>query len=124
VKKLAVIVTSPPNSHLTKTAYNVINQALLTDIKIVGVFFYQSGVLNASRYLAIPSDEYPIMNKWETLNSQFKLPLYLCSTAAEKHGLIDEADINSTHLIRGEYTIAGLGELVELTNQADRVLQL
>ena len=52
----------------------------------------------------------------------------MCISAAEKRGLSDEllAD-NSLHTnsnIDSAFTVSGLGELVELTSQADRVVQL
>ncbi len=121
---LAVIVTTAPNSHLTQTAFQLISQATSQSIDIVGVFFYQQGVLNASQLLSVPSDEYPLCEKWQQLNADSNIPLYLCSTAAEKHGLINELKPQSTEFIHNAFTLAGLGELVELTAKADKVVQL
>lgn len=50
--------------------------------------------------------------------------VYLCSTAAEKHGLIDSNNLSSTALINNEFIISGLGELVKLSLEADKVVQL
>lgn len=122
MKKLAVVVTTAPTCHLTQTAYQVINNANNNDTQVIGVFFYQSGVLNASKHLAIPSDEFSVMSKWTSLSNDHNIPLYLCSTAAEKFGLVNTA--NNTELINESFTISGLGELVQLTEKADRVVQL
>jgi tRNA 2-thiouridine synthesizing protein D len=124
MKKLAVIVTTPPSSHLTQTAFQLIHNTLSQNIELIGVFFYQSGVLNANQYLTIPNDEFPLQQKWQQLNKEHCIPFYLCSTAAEKHGLIKSDDPMSMDLILDEFIIAGLGELVELTLKADRVVQL
>ena len=124
MKKLAVMVTTPPNNHLTQTAYQVILKAISQNIEIIGVFFYQAGVLNASQYLTAPTDEFPLNKRWQALKSDHNIPLYLCSTAAEKHGLIDNKQPMNTDLIIDGFTISGLGELVELTLKADRVVQL
>ncbi|MDT0601990.1 sulfurtransferase complex subunit TusD [Thalassotalea castellviae] len=124
MKKLAVIVTTPPTSPLTQTAYQFIETALSQSVELLGVFFYQSGVLNASQYLSLPNDEFPLHNKWQQLNKDHDVPFYLCSTAAEKHGLIKAEEPMCTSLIISGFTIAGLGELVELSLKADRVVQL
>lgn len=124
MKKLAVIITTPPTSHLTQTAFQVIQHALAENIELVGVFFYQAGVLNASHYLSIPNDEFPLQRKWQKLTQEHSISYYLCSTAAEKYGLINGEEPLSTDLILDGFTIAGLGELVSLTLKADRVVQL
>jgi tRNA 2-thiouridine synthesizing protein D len=82
VKKLAFVITTPPNSNLTATAINMITTALKMDIKIVGVFFYQSGVLNSSKHLAVPNDEYQAVKQWQQLHCEYNLALHLCATAA------------------------------------------
>ena len=118
---MAVIVTTPPSSNLTATALNYIESALEQGIKVHGVFFYQAGVINANSYLAIASDEFQISEQWRLLHQKYQLPLHLCYTAAEKNGLSDEQGTNN---IDDHFTISGLGELVELTSAADRVVQL
>ena len=118
MNKLAVVVTTPPYDNLTTTAINIIKAAIKNRTTIVGVFFYQVGVLNAAKHLSIPSDEFQTSDAWKKLAELHNVPLYLCSTAAEKHGLINEEMIHEC------FTITGLGELVELASNADRMLQL
>jgi len=124
VKKLAFVITTPPNSNLTATAINMITTALKMDIKIVGVFFYQSGVLNGSKHLAVPNDEYQAVKQWQQLHCEYNLSLHLCATAAEKHGLSDDMDEKNRSNINNVFTLSGLGELVELNDKADRLIQL
>jgi len=121
VQKLAVIVTSSPLSNLTITAINVVADALSNGINVIGVFFYQNGVLNASKDIQIPSDEFQILQAWHNLHIQHNVALHLCITAGEKRGLVCESENNN---IDDAFTVSGLGELVELTSKADRVLQL
>lgn len=120
-QSLAVVVTSAPTSNLSYTAYKIVEQALASGIS-TGVFFYQDGVLNASKYLTIPSDELQIINLWKELHQKNQIPLHLCATAAEKRGLLFPDDDH--FLIHPEFTLSGLGELVMLTNQTDRLVQL
>ncbi len=127
LRKLAFVVTTPPYDNLTTTAINIIKAALSNSISVVGVFFYQQGVLNAARHLSLPSDEFQALSQWQLLAKQHNIALHLCSTAAEKHGLIIENSPDNKselNLISRHFIISGLGELVELTNKADRVIQL
>jgi tRNA 2-thiouridine synthesizing protein D len=122
--KLALVVTTPPNSNLTTTAINLVKAARDSGVSIIGVFFYQDGVLNAAKYLSIPSDEFQTLAQWQQLNSEYNVPLYLCISAAEKRGLSDELNNHESSNIDSAFTVSGLGELVELTSKAERVVQL
>lgn len=121
---LTLIVTTPANSNLSVTALNIAQSAIENGVELIGVFFYQQGVLNAAKYLSIPSDEYQIADEWQNLHEQHNIPLHLCITAAEKNALSDDKDIIETSNINDCFTVSGLGELVELTASADRVIQL
>ncbi|SEL12109.1 tRNA 2-thiouridine synthesizing protein D [Colwellia chukchiensis] len=121
---LALVVTTPPNSNLTTTAINLIKSALASGVEVIGVFFYQDGVLNAAKHLSIPSDEYQSLAHWQQLNHDHHIPLHLCITAAEKRGLSDEHGEHAQSTIAQSFTVSGLGELVELTSKAQRVVQL
>jgi tRNA 2-thiouridine synthesizing protein D len=120
VKKLAVLVTTSPYSNLSVTALDYIETALKSNIELVGVFFYQDGVMHASKNIQIASDEFQAIQHWQRLHHTYNLPLHLCITAAEKRGISDEHN-DSIHAI---FTVSGLGELVELTTKADRMVQL
>jgi len=121
LKTLAVVITTPPYSHLTITALTYVEAALVAGIKVIGVFFYQGGVLHANKNISIASDEYQAIAHWQRLQQQYQLPLHVCITAAEKRGIvcdsIDNEQVNET------FTISGLGELVELTTKASRLVQ-
>ena len=119
MKKLAVVVTTPPYSNLSVTALDYVETALKSGIELVGVFFYQDGVIHANQQAQIASDEFQCITHWQALQQTYKLPLYLCITAAEKRGLSDEQPNN----IHPNFTVSGLGELVELVNKADRLVQ-
>jgi tRNA 2-thiouridine synthesizing protein D len=124
VKKLAFVITTPPNSNLTATAINMITTALQNNLVVIGVFFYQSGVLNGSKHLALPNDEYQTIKQWQQLHCEYNLPLHLCATAAEKHGLSDDISDQKISNIGDTFVLSGLGELVELNAKADRLVQL
>lgn len=119
MNKLAVMITSPPYSNLSVTALDYIESALQSGVELVGVFFYQDGVLHANADVQIANDEFQAINQWQRLQQTYNLPLHLCITAAEKRGISDEKSSN----IHSLFTISGLGELVSLTTTADRLVQ-
>jgi tRNA 2-thiouridine synthesizing protein D len=121
VKSLAVVITTPPYSHLTITALNYIEAALAIDIDVIGVFFYQDGVMHANENISIASDEYQAVAHWQRLHQQYQLPLHICITAAEKRGIA--CDSLDNERINQAFTVSGLGELVELTTKATRLVQ-
>ena len=121
MNKLAVVITTPPYSNLTITALSYIEAALHAKIELVGVFFYQDGVLNANSKVHIASDEFQTIKRWQDLHKNYQLPLHLCITAAEKRGMTEDDD--TCHLIHPAFTVSGLGELVELSTTADRLVQ-
>jgi len=124
VQTLSVVITTPPSSYLTITAIDYIHSAINAGVSIVGVFFYQSGVLNASANISIPHDEYQTHTAWEKLKKEHSIKLHVCITACEKRGLSDELENKSTSSnISDNFIVSGLGELVELTSQSQRIVQ-
>ena len=119
MNKLAVVITTPPFSNLSVTALDYIETALKAEVELVGVFFYQDGVMHANTNVQIASDEFQVLSHWQRLHQGYKLPLHLCITAAEKRGISDEHAQN----IHSIFTVSGLGELVELSSMADRMVQ-
>jgi tRNA 2-thiouridine synthesizing protein D len=121
VKTLAVVITTPPYSPLTTTAIAYVEAALEAGIDIVGIFFYQDAAMHANKDISIASDEYQAIAQWQRLHQKYQLPLHICITAAEKRGIacdsIDNEKINKA------FTVSGLGELVELTTKASRLVQ-
>ena len=121
---LAVVVTSAPHNNFTATAIDYLDSALKQpNIDVLGVFFYQDGVLNANTNIAMPNDEFQAIKEWKRLHEKYNLPLHLCITAAEKRGLSDGNELLDNN-IADHFLISGLGELVELTSKADRLIQL
>ena len=118
---LAVVVTTPPYSHLTVTALMYVEAALVAGIDVVGAFFYQDGAMHANKDISIASDEYQSIAHWQKLQQQYQLPLHVCITAAEKRGVVMGSIDNE--IVNEAFTVSGLGELVELTTKASRLVQ-
>jgi len=132
VQTLSVVVTTPPSSYLTITAIDFIKGAIEAGIDVVGIFFYQDGVLNASANLSIPNDEFQTANEWQKLHTIHNMSLHVCISACEMRGLTDEIDVDGNSPsgnndqqsnINQYFTVSGLGELVELTSKSQRMVQ-
>jgi tRNA 2-thiouridine synthesizing protein D len=121
VQSLAFLITTSVHDNTTITSMNIINNALADNINVIGVFFYQAGVTNANKNIIIANDEFQPLKAWKTLKKQYNTPLHLCVTAAEKQGLILEGEHSN---VDNDFTLSGLGELVELSTQATRIIQL
>ncbi|QBG34594.1 sulfurtransferase complex subunit TusD [Litorilituus sediminis] len=124
MKRLAVMVTTPPHSNLTVSAIEYVEAALKQGVELIGVFFYQQGVLHANANVEIASDEFQAVKHWLRLNKEYALPLHLCVTAADKHGIYcDDTPSDRVNNLNSAFIVSGLGELVELTSSADRLIQ-
>ena len=123
MSRYALVVTTSVTDNKTQTALDFAQQLLAQGHHLIGVFFYQDGVTIANTQIIFPSDEVNLAHKWQQFHHNTKVPLHLCITAAERRGLI-EGNHSETSNISGEFTVSGLGELVVLTNSADKAVQL
>lgn len=125
----SIVVTSPPlDSQGAYSAYRFIQAALASGHAIVGVFFYQSGVLNGSYFQTVLSDERDLAQKWQSLANSQNVPLQVCITAANRRGILSKQDAEqdkdySDFNLKSPFVSVGLGELVTQINQADRTIQ-
>ena len=90
------------------------------------VFFYHDGVNNSSMFSVPPRDDRNIQQLWSTLAEQHSLDLVVCVAAAQRRGILDqkEADRHGkpTANIASNFTISGLGQLIEAAVVSDRLL--
>lgn len=120
------INASPYSSQAGYTAYRFTEAALAAGHQVLRIFFYHDGIYQGLKYATPPDDEFDPTRKWSELAARHGLDLVLCISAAQKRGLLgkDEAERQGKlddDLAAG-FRIAGLGQLVEATLQADRFL--
>lgn len=120
----ALIVSTPPTDNKTHTALAFAKQLICSGHRLLGVFFYQDGVINANAYVQTPTDEINPLLVWQSFAKQSEVALHLCVSAAERRGLTDSKELTVSPNIADGFIISGLGELVVLTNKADKVIQL
>ena len=114
--KFGLLINEGPYNHqAADTAYQFARAALARGHQIQRVFFYNDGVNNASKLTEPPQDDRHIVNRWSKLAADHKVDLVVCVAAALRRGIKDE------NLAAG-FRISGLGQLIESSIQADRLV--
>jgi tRNA 2-thiouridine synthesizing protein D len=120
------VYAAPYSSQASHSAYQFALAALLQGHSVHRVFFYQDGVHNATNLAAPPQDEFNLQEAWQRLANDHKLDLVVCVAAALRRGILDEAEAKRydkpSHNLASEFTISGLGQLVEAAVVSDRLI--
>ncbi|MBK6714641.1 MAG: sulfurtransferase complex subunit TusD [Burkholderiales bacterium] len=114
--KFGILVNEGPYQHqASDSAYQFCAAAIAQGHTVSRVFFYHDGVNNSTRLTEPPQDDRNIVLRWSKLAEQHGVDLVVCVAAALRRGIKDE------NLAAG-FRISGLGQLVEIGIQADRVV--
>jgi len=125
--KFGILVNEGPYTHqASDSALQFTRAALAKGHEISRVFFYHDGVNNGTRLAVPPQDDRNITEAWSTLAKEHDLDLVVCIAAAQRRGLLD-ADEAKRHgkdadNIAEGFRISGLGQLIEVAIQADRLM--
>lgn len=126
--KYAIQVNASPYASMVGlSALRFAATALAADHQILRVFFYQEGVYQAFRHALPPDDEINISSLWTDLANSHQVDLVVCISAAQRRGLLcdDEArrqGLNEGLFLADGFRIAGLGQWLEASLQADRCI--
>lgn len=124
--KFALIVNCPPSAVASFSAYRFAQTVVDQGHTLVRVFFYQDGVYNGNDLPCPPQDELNMTLKWQLLADTSDVDLCVCVAAAIRRGVLnaDEAKRYSkqNHNLAKHFSIAGLGQLMDATTKADRVI--
>ncbi|MGY0626708.1 MAG: sulfurtransferase complex subunit TusD [Paraglaciecola chathamensis] len=122
-----LVTHAPFEQQHAYSAYRFACSALSLGHEIKGVFFYQAGVQNANCYQANHSDEFNLYKAWAALSTQHGIALNVCVTAANRRGVINSQDAKDSNQqgfnLTEPFNEVGLGDLVELSQVSDRVIQ-
>ena len=114
--KFGLLINEGPYQHQSSdSAYLFCKAAIAKGHEVMRVFFYNDGVNNATRLTEPPQDDRNIVNRWSKLAEEHGVDLVVCVAAALRRGIRDE------NLATG-FRISGLGQLVEIGIQADRLV--
>ncbi|MFT6834814.1 MAG: tRNA 2-thiouridine synthesizing protein D [Francisellaceae bacterium] len=81
------------------------------------VFFYLDAVQHANIYTIIPTDEIDLSQEWSHLSSKYNFSLHVCSTSAERYGIIKNKNLNKN------FILSGLGQLSDAILTSDKVIE-
>ncbi len=113
--KFGILIQDGPYNHeAADSAYNFIQAALERGHTIQGIFFYNDGVINATKLMDPPQDDRNISKRWSELGAK-GIDIIVCVAAAKRRG------INESVLIPNA-RISGLGQLTEIAIESDRLI--
>jgi tRNA 2-thiouridine synthesizing protein D len=120
------VYSAPYSSQASYSAYQFAMAALSQGHKVHRVFFYQDGIHNATSLATSPQDEFNLQQAWQSLAKDNNLDLVVCIAAALRRGLLDAGEAKRynkpAHNIAQEFTLSGLGQLVEAAVVSDRLI--
>ncbi|MFT4769880.1 MAG: tRNA 2-thiouridine synthesizing protein D [Glaciecola sp.] len=119
--RYTLLVLSPPDSGSSgQHALEFAKAVSLAGHDIACVFFYDAGVLTALANCESASDEQDIRSGWQKFAQDTGTRLIACVASAVRFGIGDGQVLNDRCL--PEFTIAGLGELIESSSESQRLL--
>ncbi|MCC2615750.1 sulfurtransferase complex subunit TusD [Aestuariibacter halophilus] len=122
-----LVTTAPYDDQGPSTALRFAQSVIKSDHQLAGVFFYAQGVGTANQLLLPPSDESNLHQQWSEFSRQHNVPLQVCVTAGNRRGVVSHTEAQEAGL--EQYNLAlpfdqvGLGELMQLLADSDRVVQ-
>ena len=125
--KFGVVVSEGPYTHqAADSAYHFVKSAIALGHEVPRVFFYHDGVNVSTRLSVPPQDERNIQVNWTNLAKEHGVDLVVCIAAAQRRGLLDENEArrqgkDADNIAEG-FRISGLGQLIEMGIQTDRLV--
>ncbi len=114
--KFGILILEGPYQHeASDSAYNFAKAAVEKGHEISRVFFYQDGVLNATKLMDVQRDDRHIQERWTDLSKEHGIEYIVCVAAAKRRGIVDE-------VVAENFKIGGLGMLTDLAIEADRLV--
>ncbi len=121
-----VIVKSSPSAYSSRNAYLFCKALREAGHQLSQLFFYEDGVWTANTHQCPPQDGFDTVSAWCQLLEETNIIGNVCIAAAIKRGVLDTEEAQRYEKPSGNlsapFALAGLGELVEASTQADRVV--
>ena len=121
-----VVHGAPYSSEACLSALNFAKAVLASGHSINRVFFYHDGVHTANSLIAPPQDEAPVSKQWQEFGIENNIELIACIASCLRRGVLYETEANryekSDCNIAHGFTISGLGQLIDASINADRVV--
>ena len=125
--KFAIVVHSAPyTSEGAHSALRFCQAALAAGHEIYRLFFFRDGVHNLTSLSVVAQDEQNLQDQWSQLISENGIDAVACVTSALKRGILNDEEAKryekESASLSEHASIAGLGQLVDATLNADRVV--
>ena len=123
----SIVVHAPPNaSEAAGTALRFAEAVLSSKHEIHRIFFFADGVQNANSLSVVARDEIDLRAQWRELIRKHDIDATVCVSSAIHRGVVD-AEQAERHELPGnsmapEFSIAGLGQLIDACLCADRTV--
>lgn len=123
MKFALVVLGAPCSSH---AAFRFAVAVLATGHEIDRIFFYEDGVYCASSFNTPADGESNDTAAWQALGKTHQLDLAVCVSASMRRGLLTDSEAKKKNQAQGNiaegFQIAGLGQLIDASLQADRLV--
>ena len=125
--KFTIVVHSAPySSQGAHTALKFCQALVSGGHEIYRLFFFREGVSNLNRLAVVAQDEVSLQSRWDELIQSNSIDAVACVTSSLKRGVIDQQEAKRYEQpalnLTDNASIAGLGQLVDATQNSDRVL--
>lgn len=110
---------SPIHSTSCHSALQFARSAVRRGHEVVRVFFYKDAVLLANEHLDVVNREFNLKQGWQEFAESNAIPLTACISAAQRRGIVDEPE---ARVLAGGFEIGGLGVLIELIEESERLV--
>lgn len=121
-----LVMGAPYTSAAPHSALRFANAVIDKGHQLVGVFFYQDGVHNASMLMTPPQDELNMHDAWVALHQTHHVALEVCIAAALRRGVMSDTEAKRHGLenfnLQKPFELTGLGQLLALQQRCDRFI--
>ena len=126
MKYALLVMSSPFSGQGAMTAAHFARCVLARGHSISRVFFLDAGTNNGAAAAVFPQDEKNWLQPWVELAEQHDVELILCIASALRYGMLDGTEASrhekTSATIHPAFTVSGLGQLVDATAGADRLV--
>ena len=126
MKFTIVVHSSPYSSQGAHSALRFCKAVVNAGHEIYRLFFFRDGVSNLNSLAVVAQDEVSLQSHWDELIAAHKIDTVACVTSSLKRGVVDQTEAARYELpgsnLSPHATIAGLGQLVDATDNSDRVV--
>ena len=120
-----VVNAAPEEGQSAWSAYQFALAALARGHSLYRIFFYHSGVVNASTSHRPPQDEIDLTALWQELAASHRLDLVVCISAAKRRGVFNVTEAKRHHTVANlaeGFELSGLGQYTDALVHSDRVI--